>query len=64
MEPAADEALETLRALWGGAYLISHPEPGLWVAVSLDSERRILAAGAPGDLEHLMAADFTMTGAL
>ena len=48
---AAD--LGELKYHWGSAYLISHPEPGVWLAQRRDTCETPRAASAAGLLEKI-----------
>jgi hypothetical protein len=50
-------ALASLRWHWGSAYLIAHPEPGVWVAVRRDT-RGTLHADDPEKLREQIRADY------
>jgi hypothetical protein len=53
-----DYDLAELRHHWGDAYVISRPEPDLWLAQRADTRETIRAANAEA-LHDLILADYT-----
>ena len=53
-----DEDLAYLAWHWEGAYAVSHPEPGVWLAQRLD-DRAVLRAASAGELRDAIIADYT-----
>jgi len=53
-----DGPLAALVWHWGDAYVIGHPEPGVWTAVRRDT-RGTLRAGGPEALRDAIIADYT-----
>jgi hypothetical protein len=51
------EPLAELRWHYGSAYLISHPEPDVWIAQRRD-DREVLRADSPGELLEKIRADY------
>jgi len=50
-----DDDLPDLRYHWGSAYLISHPELGLWIAQRRDTRETLRAESASELLEKIRA---------
>lgn len=48
--------LGELQHHYGGAYMLSHPEPDIWLAIRRD-DHTTLRAGTPGELWDLIRAD-------
>ena len=53
-----DPDLADLRWHWGSAYIISRPEPDVWVAQRRDT-RETLRADGPEALRHMIVADYS-----
>ena len=51
------EPLADLRHHYGSAYLISHPEPDVWLAQRRD-DRTVLRADGPAELLDRIRADY------
>jgi hypothetical protein len=49
--------LDSLRWHWGSAYLISHPQPDVWIAQRRDT-RETLRAESATELLDLIRADY------
>ena len=52
-----DSDLADLRWHYHGAYVVSHPEPDLWLAQRTD-DHTTLKAGTPDELFTLIRADY------
>jgi hypothetical protein len=52
-----DEPLDELRHHYGSAYLISHPEPDVWLAQRRD-DRTVLRAESAAELLDLIRDDY------
>lgn len=53
-----ESQLESLSWHWEGAYAISRPEPGVWLAQRLDT-RATLRAGSAAELRDAIKDDYT-----
>jgi hypothetical protein len=53
----AQADLNELRHHWGSAYVITHPQPDVWVAQRKD-DRTTLRADTPGGLRDRIVADY------
>jgi hypothetical protein len=54
---APDEPMNALWWHWGSAYVITHPEPGEWIAQRRDT-RETLRADTPTGLRDAILADY------
>lgn len=58
MSPRDEAALQSLAWHWEGAYAVSRPEPGVWLAQRLDTRGMLRADSAEG-LRDAIKADYT-----
>ena len=58
MASSDDLELAALAWHWEGAYTVSRPEPGVWLAQRTDN-RETLRARSPEELRDAMLADYT-----
>jgi len=52
-----DSDLQDLQHHWGSAYMITKPEPDVWLAVRRD-DHGTLRAGKPDELRDLIRTDY------